>query len=398
MSAAPTRAEGLTRLHNFVPHAGRAYAAGRNHDHGPGRHTAVSGLSPWIRHRLVRETDVLQATLDRHSASAADKFVSEVFWRIYFKGWLEHRPGVWDRYLSGVTSGRRRLDADAALADRFYEAVEGRTGIACFDHWARELLETGYMHNHARMWFASIWIFTLQLPWELGAAWFLEHLLDGDPAANTCSWRWVAGLHTKGKTYLARPDNIEKYTNGRFRPTGLAREAPPLQAPDLGSRLPLVGGDPLPTGSRFALLLHQDDLHGESLGLTEAPTAVAALAPGSDQAELPRKFTAGALQDGLSRAADTWDIAAGPVFGSDALNEAVEWARATGAEQVVTPFATVGPSRDALDTLERRLTEEGVALVRVQRDIDRLAWPFAKAGFFGLKKKIPRLLGDLGFG
>ncbi len=398
MSAAPTRAEGLARLHDFVPRAGRAYAAGRNHDYGPGCQTAVSGLSPWIRHRLVRETDVLEATLARHSAASADKFVAEVFWRTYFKGWLEHRPGVWDRYLRGVTARRRRLDEDAALADRFLEAVEGRTGIACFDHWARELLETGSLHNHARMWFASIWIFTLQLPWELGAAWFLEHLLDGDPASNTCSWRWVAGLHTKGKTYLARPDNIEKYTHGRFRPTGLAREAPPLQEPDLGERVPLRRGDPLPARGRFALLLHQDDLHGESLGLPEVPAAVAALAPGSDQAELPRQFTAGALRDGLERAAGTWSLAVGPVFAPEALDGAVEWARATEAKQVVTPFATVGPSRDALDALERRLAGEGIALVRVQRDIDRLAWPFAKAGFFGLKKKIPRLLGELGFG
>jgi deoxyribodipyrimidine photo-lyase len=65
----------------------------------------------------------------------------------------------------------------------------------------QELVETGYLHNHARMWFASIWIFTLRLPWELGADFFLRHLLDGDAASNTLSWRWVAGLHTKGKHY-----------------------------------------------------------------------------------------------------------------------------------------------------------------------------------------------------
>ena len=71
------------------------------------------------------------------------------------------------------------------------------------------------MHNHARLWFASIWIFTLKLPWELGAAFFLEHLHDGDPASNTLSWRWVAGLHTKGKNYVASADNIEKFTDGK---------------------------------------------------------------------------------------------------------------------------------------------------------------------------------------
>ena len=60
------------------------------------------------------------------------------------------------------------------------------------------------------MWFASIWIFTLRLPWELGANFFYDHLLDADPASNTLSWRWVTGLQTQGKIYLATENNIEK--------------------------------------------------------------------------------------------------------------------------------------------------------------------------------------------
>jgi deoxyribodipyrimidine photo-lyase len=73
-------------------------------------------------------------------------------------------------------------------------ATFGRTGIACFDQWTGELLETGYLHNHARVWFSSIWIFTLRLPWKLGADFFIRFLNDGDSASNTLSWRWVAGL------------------------------------------------------------------------------------------------------------------------------------------------------------------------------------------------------------
>ncbi len=82
---------------------------------------------------------------------------------------------------------------------RWEQATTGRTGLACFDAWARELLDVGYLHNPARMWFASLWIFTLELPWALGADFFLRHLLDGDPASNTLSWRWVGGLQTPGK-------------------------------------------------------------------------------------------------------------------------------------------------------------------------------------------------------
>ena len=108
-------------------------------------------------------------------------------------------------------------------------ACFGQTGIECFDTWARELTTTGYLHNYARMWFASIWIFTLKLPWQLGPDFFLRHLLDGDTASNTLSWRWVAGLQTVGKTYLARAANISRYTGGRFKPTRHAIEGLPPQ-------------------------------------------------------------------------------------------------------------------------------------------------------------------------
>ena len=214
----PSRAEGLRRLEAFLPRAGRRYAETRNYDQGPEAHDNVSTLSPWIRHRLVTEAEVIRAVRARHRFRAAEKFIQEVCWRTYWKGWLEMRPAVWAAYRAEVESGLAALDDDSGLRESWQSAVEGRTGIACFDAWAGELVSTGYLHNHARMWFASIWIFTLKLPWALGADFFLRHLLDGDPASNTLSWRWVAGLHTRGKTYLARPGNIETYTRGRFCP------------------------------------------------------------------------------------------------------------------------------------------------------------------------------------
>ncbi|MGY9006925.1 MAG: FAD-binding domain-containing protein, partial [Alphaproteobacteria bacterium] len=221
----PTRQAGLARLEQFALQAGLQYAKRRNYDFGVDRRGNVSALSPWIRHRLVTEEEVLRAILARHSVSGAEKFVQEVFWRTYFKGWLEQHPSVWTAYQHGLMQA---LGENHWFAE-YKEAVKGRTGIDCFDHWARELVETGYLHNHARMWFASIWIFTLRLPWELGADFFLRHLIDGDPASNTLSWRWVGGLHTKGKTYLARASNIAKYTDGRFNPQGqLSSTADPL--------------------------------------------------------------------------------------------------------------------------------------------------------------------------
>ena len=97
--------------------------------------------------------------------------------------------------------------------------MNGKTGIDCFDTWIQELRENNYLHNHSRMWFASIWIFTLGLPWQIGARLFMKHLLDGDASSNTLSWRWVAGMHTNKKPYLASKENIDKYTVNRFRNT-----------------------------------------------------------------------------------------------------------------------------------------------------------------------------------
>jgi hypothetical protein len=88
---------------------------------------------------------------------------------------------------------------------------EGKSGCAPMDAFARELVGTGYMHNHARMWWASFWTHRAGLPWREGARFFLDHLLDADAASNTLSWRWVAGLQTAGKTYLVRRSNLETY-------------------------------------------------------------------------------------------------------------------------------------------------------------------------------------------
>ena len=205
----PSRAEALQRLARFVPAAGRIYERERNTDAGPEQPSRVSLLSPYVRHRVITEYEILAEVLADHSLSVAEKFVQEVLWRTYWKGWMEMRPSVWARFLQERDRHRDSFHDQRAIAD----AENGSTGIEGFDDWAKELVETGYLHNHARMWFASIWIFTLRLPWTLGADFFLRHLLDADVASNTLSWRWVAGLQTVGKTYLATTDNISWYCN-----------------------------------------------------------------------------------------------------------------------------------------------------------------------------------------
>jgi deoxyribodipyrimidine photo-lyase len=387
----PTRTAGLTALQRFVPHAGRAYTARRNYDFGPGRHDAVSQLSPYIRHRLVTEEEVLEAVLARHSAKSAEKFVMEVFWRTYWKGWLEMRPSVWTMYRTEVLRALDQVQVQAGLRAEWEAACRGDTGIACFDAWARELAETGYLHNHARMWFASIWVFTLRLPWALGADFFLRHLLDGDPASNTLSWRWVAGLQTKGKNYIARAANISKYTEGRFElpPGVLDTQAPPLDGPPHPPRMsppvPQSFDPALPT----ALVLHEEDLAPGWLfeaGLSPVATCLLPPSKGLTPLQMAQRvldFRDDAMRDVRSR----WGDRLGPVTGD--AEDIATWARDMGATQIVTPYAPTGPVAEQLDAIT------GMTVIRTLRGYDARAWPHATAGFFKFKEKIPRLLGEI---
>ena len=207
-------------LNNFIQKDILSYSKNRNYDYGPERRSNVSVLSKYISHRVINEYDVIGSALSSYPLSKIEKYIQEVFWRIYWKGWLEHRPMVWSDYLSYTYSDNNNAD--------YNNAIEGNTGIACFDSWVAELKDKNYLHNHTRMWFASIWIFTLNLPWQLGANFFMRHLFDGDSASNTLSWRWVAGLQTVGKHYLATSSNISKYTNNKFEPKNLNEDASPL--------------------------------------------------------------------------------------------------------------------------------------------------------------------------
>jgi deoxyribodipyrimidine photo-lyase len=400
MQLNPTRQAALARLEEFVPRAGRAYAADRNLDRGPTDRANVSGLSPWVRHRLVTESDVVDAVLQRHSLDAASKFVQEVFWRTYWKGWLELRPSAWARYVASVEPALAHLsDAERTSFDA---AVTGNTGIDGFDDWARELVSTGYLHNHARMWFASIWIFTLRLPWQLGADFFMRHLLDGDPASNTLSWRWVAGLQTVGKTYLATGHNIESSTGGRFHPRGLATHAFAIED-DAPLPVALAAPQPesLPSG-RVALLLHEDDLHAETFApslkaggaqvvAVAAPRAGEPRSTFSPMSSLVAAFTGGALTDGLERARERFGVEARVLEGLRA-SEVLPWLQAHDVTTLVTPFAPVGPVRDLLDRLSVDLAAEGIALSRLLRPWDHHAWPHAARGFFPFREHIPALL------
>jgi deoxyribodipyrimidine photo-lyase len=392
----PTRAAALARLEAFVPKAGLDYAEKRNTDAGPGRPSAVSGLSPYIRHRLVTEAEVAAAVLARHPWPDAEEFIHEVCWRSYWKFWLEQRPSVWDDYRLERDAALKQVETDNALRGAYGRAVAGETGIACFDTWARELTAQNTLHNHARMWFASIWVFTLRLPWALGADLFLRHLLDGDAASNTLSWRWVMGCQTRGKHYVATAANIARFTEGRFDPAGELNETP---APIIGEAppapLPLPRLPCLPSGP-IGLLLHDDDFGVESLVLGKAaPRAIAAVAcPAARSplgcADAVTSFVTGARDDAAARGAALYGVPARSLPAEPAA--LLHWAETAGVGAVIMPACMVGWTATSIGELARALQSRGLSVHIARRAWDEACWPHTTRGFFPFREQIPRIL------
>ncbi|MGJ8594859.1 FAD-binding domain-containing protein [Sulfitobacter sp.] len=382
----PSAAAAYDRLSDFAPHAGANYAQKRNFDFGAGAHNHVSTLSPYLRMKVLDEGNVSRAVLEQIGAHDADKFIAEVWWRTYWKGWMEQRPAVWTAYRDDLTRLYNDVQTQSGLRQRWEAACLGQTGIAPFDHWAQELAQTGYLHNHARMWFASIWIFTLELPWQLGADFFLRHLLDGDAAVNTLSWRWVAGIQTQGKTYLADPSNIAKFTDGRFGGIqGLAPESPPVRASASPEPQPipeLASFSGIAT-DRVGLLLHSDDICATFLKTLKI-TPVSARYLDATAAQSPWKMSP-KVNDFRSALLKDLHPDAQQLSTVQAVRD---WAQAQNLDHIITPHAPVGPVRSALRILRK---SGDIPITEFRRKIDTTAWPLATAGFFKFRKHIPDL-------
>jgi deoxyribodipyrimidine photo-lyase len=413
----PTQEAAIAALDHFVDsgNAGLKYERNRNTDFGPTPSPAnahsVSYLSPYIRYRMLHETQVLKKTLSQETHSSAEKFIQEVCWRTYWKGWLEHRPDVWHSY---VAERDAIGNANAATIKAINQATRGATGIECFDAWVEELISTGYLHNHTRMWFASIWIFTLNLPWASGADFFMRHLCDADAASNTLSWRWVAGLHTVGKHYLARADNISRYTNQRFNPRGQLNESAEPKKENSGflpqskilqfAQPNIAGASKINQGAW--LLLHDEDLSPEAWLKGHKPAGLILLnsihtRSLNDIGEVAMSFNNAALADATSRLQQLWQLDDQQIIRCDSpahLAQQLEGHREFAGASIVHAWLTVGPTRDALTQPMKQLRDKGIAIQAVKNEWDQLAWPHAKKGFFQFRTRIPELLEEIGSG
>lgn len=380
-----SRTAALDQLSDFLPRA-PLYARDRNHVQ-PG-HPAVSRLSPAIRHRLISEDEVAAAVLAKHAAGRVGKFVQEVYWRRYWKSWLSLRPQVWRDY----------LDSLAALTtnDLARRIEAGESGNAVIDHFANELVATGHLHNHARMWFAAWWVHEAKLPWQTGAAFFFKHLLDGDPAANTLSWRWVTGLQTPGKTYLARRSNLEKYLAPHLLESladGLtAFEDPEPQLPSVPAKEPVTRAE-LPAteclpATTSGLWIHEEDLSPETSPLAPLPFATILVTGHSsawDRHGFPaakRQWLLEALDDTARRATEHWKAPASIGSPSDLATALTSWAKEQRLEKIVTLRPDVGPLDDAFPEVIDALSVAGIHLSLVDRPRDLVLRPLATGGFF----------------
>ena len=375
MKFEPSRAKAVDKLNHFIENNLSEYSKLRNFDFGPDNRSNISCLSPYISHGIINELEVIDKSLKKFSFTKNEKFIQEVLWRVYWKGWLELRPNVWLDYLKELNILRDQFKSN----QNYLNAIEGKTDLECFNQWVNELKENNYLHNHTRMWFASIWIFTLELPWQLGAEFFMKHLYDGDAASNTLGWRWVAGIQTKGKHYLASEWNIKKFTDNRFKNIKLNENASPKISKKSYTLIKREFNNPQNIDKKN-LLIFENNLSFEITDFKENKFEKIYIISNKNEnrsiklSEKLVKFKSLLIEDQKQRLKDRSIIC-----------EVVDISEIKNIENCYSLYPTVGENLDYLSSNNLKLNF-------LYRDLDQLAWQFCNKGFFNFKNYIPKII------
>jgi hypothetical protein len=376
MNFEASRAKAIDKLNNFVEKNLSDYSKLRNFDFGPDKRDNVSCLSPYVTHGILNEIEIIKKSLARFSFSKNEKFIQEVLWRTYWKGWLELRPNVWTDYLVNLNNIREKFRDNK----EYLNAIEGKTSVECFNEWVKELKENNYLHNHTRMWFASIWIFTLDLPWQLGAEFFMQHLYDGDAASNTLGWRWVAGVQTQGKHYLASEWNIKKFTNNRFNNIKLNENAPPKVSEKTYSIVKQNFANPQDIDQNN-LLVFENNLSLETTDFKNNKFKKVYLVSNKNEnrsiklSEKVIKFKSHLIKDQEQRLKDQ---------SIDCEIIDVSEVKKIG-ENIISLYPTVGENLDYLNL-------NNIKLNFLYRKLDQYSWQYCNKGFFNFKNYIPKII------
>ncbi len=370
-----SRAKAIEKLNHFVENNLSEYSKLRNFDFGSENRSNVSCLSPYITHGIISEKEIINKSLNKFSFAKNEKFIQEVLWRTYWKGWLELRPNVWDDYLIELKKIKEELKDNK----EYLNAIEGKTNIECFNVWVNELKENNYLHNHTRMWFASIWIFTLELPWQLGAEFFMQHLYDGDAASNTLGWRWVAGIQTQGKHYLASEWNIKKFTNNRFQNIKLNENAPPKISEKTYSIIRQDFSNPQDI-ERKNLVVFENNLSFEITDFKENNFKKIYIVAVKNEnraiklSEKAVKFKSLLINDQQQRLKD-----------NSIECEVIDISEIKNIENCFGLYPTVGENLDYFNS-------NNIKLDFLYRDLDRFSWQYCNKGFFNFKNYIPKII------
>ena len=378
MNFEASRAKALDKLNYFVENNLSEYSKLRNFDYGPDNRSNISCLSPYITHGIISEKEVIKKSLNKFSFSKNEKFIQEVLWRTYWKGWLELRPNVWTDFLIEL----KKIKEDFQNNQTYKNAIEGKTNIECFNYWINELKENNYLHNHTRMWFASIWIFTLDLPWQLGAEFFMQHLYDGDAASNTLGWRWVAGVQTQGKHYLASEWNIKKFTNNRFSNIKLNENAPPKISEKKYSILKQDFINP-ENIDQNNLIIFENNLCFETSDFQNNKFKKFYIISNKNEnrciklSEKVLKFKSSLIQDQEQR------------FKNQSIDcEVIDISEIKNIENAVGLYPTVGENLDYLNSNTFKINF-------LYRELDQNSWQYCNKGFFNFKNYIPKIISTL---
>jgi deoxyribodipyrimidine photo-lyase len=368
-----SRKEALGVLENYIEKDILLYTSQRNFDFGPQNRKNISCLSPYITHRLISEYEVAKKVLSKHPYQKVEKFIQEIFWRVYWKGWLELRPKVWTDFLEDLKNIEN--------SNEYEKAINGETNIDCFNDWIKELKENNYLHNHTRMWFASIWIFTLKLPWQKGAEFFLKELYDGDAASNTLSWRWVAGIQTKGKNYIAQNWNINKFTNNKYKDLKLDENPQPIIDQREYKILP-ISIDNNETKSD-TLVFFENELDFQNFKVDSYKKIYCILLSNKErQVELGDKVLM--FKKNLIK---------NQVQNSDLIIELIEGNKFIEVSNNKKSFDVIYPSiGESMSFMKRVIKKNNLMINYLARDEDKYCWQFSNKGYFNFKSNIPKIL------